>query len=669
MVDLKSSKHADSEKKKMPRSYRQAGVKVGLRKRLLLISDSIAEKGIKIKKIYSRVVDVTTTHIKRNGTSYAVASCMMFSLLAVGVNVVNAATVYDYSYHGTRLGTVRDKADVETAVAQVADEYTDSDTYVELDPEVDITYEKHLDFDLSDEKDDADTAADKFSSEELLCCKGYAITVDGKIVASLDSSEEAQSVLDEVREHYSTVDGEGQKLIKGVLASEVPEEEITASTVVIKSDLYGDSLKEAALDTLLKNAKIIDDDKNASASETSDSEDSDNEDADSKDTDSKDADSEATVADQKESGDTSSAAADSKRSSKDADAEDSSDTKSTDASDSKDSAKDADANDSSNDSDATKNSEDTDSEDTSDEDAADIEALKSETNEAVSVLTEGKEIGGASNPLVYVETTSPADLDFVQEVLIKPINTIIENISDKSDAEDQFIDEDGSSKILDVATQEVQVFTEDVPYETVYESSDKIYSGVTQLKNEGQNGTKRVVAYVHRVNGVEVSRTIVCEEVTSEPVNRVIQTGTRLPGTSVTTGNVTATGIFMYPTTGTVTSVFGARWGSQHKGIDIGAAEGTEVYASDSGTVIYAGYNENGYGNLVKIDHGNGYVTYYGHNSQICVTVGQKVEKGDLIALVGSTGRSTGNHCHFEIRYNGTALDPAEVIESQESNK
>lgn len=654
MVDLKSSIHADSDKKKMPRSYRQAGVKVGLRKRLLLISDSIAEKGIKIKKIYSRVVDVTTTHIKRNGKSYAVASCMMFSLLAVGVNVINAATVYDYSYHGTRLGTVRDKADVETAVAQVADEYTDSDTYVELDPEVDITYEKHLDFDLSDEKDDADTAADKFSSEELLCCKGYAITVDGKVAANLESSEEAQSVLDEVREHYSTVDGEGQKLIKGVLASEVPEEEITASTVVIKSDLYGDALKEEALDTLLKNAKIIDDDKNASSSESSDSEDADNEDADSKDTDSKDADSEATVADQKESGDTSSAAADSKSSSKDAD----------------DSAKDADNNDSSNDSDAAKNSEDTDSEGISDEDAAyDIEALKSETNEAVSVLTEGKEIGGASNPLVYAETTSPSDLDFVQEVLIKPINTIIENISDKSDAEDQFIDEDGSSKILDVATQEVQVFTEDVPYETVYESSDKIYSGVTQLKSEGQNGTKRVVAYVHRVNGVEVSRTIVCEEVTSEPVNRVIQTGTRLPGASVTTGNVTATGIFMYPTTGTVTSVFGARWGSQHKGIDIGAAEGTEVYASDSGTVIYAGYNENGYGNLVKIDHGNGYVTYYGHNSQICVTVGQKVEKGDLIALVGSTGRSTGNHCHFEIRYNGTALDPAEVIESQESNK
>ncbi len=654
MVDLKSSIHADSDKKKMPRSYRQAGVKVGLRKRLLLISDSIAEKGIKIKKIYSRVVDVTTTHIKRNGTSYAVASCMMFSLLAVGVNVINAATVYDYSYHGTRLGTVRDKAEVETAVAQVADEYTDSDTYVELDPEVDITYEKHLDFDLSDEKDDADTAADKFSSEELLCCKGYAITVDGKVAANLESSEEAQSVLDEVREHYSTVDGEGQKLIKGVLASEVPEEEITASTVVIKSDLYGDALKEEALDTLLKNAKIIDDDKNASSSESSDSEDADNEDADSKDTDSKDADSEATVADQKERGDTSSAAADSKSSSKDAD----------------DSAKDADTNDSSNDSDAAKNLEDTDSEGILDEDAAyDIEALKSETNEAVSVLTEGKEIGGASNPLVYAETTSPADLDFVQEVLIKPINTIIENISDKSDAEDQFIDEDGSSKILDVATQEVQVFTEDVPYETVYESSDKIYSGVTQLKNEGQNGTKRVVAYVHRVNGVEVSRTIVCEEVTSEPVNRVIQTGTRLPGASVTTGNVTATGIFMYPTTGTVTSVFGARWGSQHKGIDIGAAEGTEVYASDSGTVIYAGYNENGYGNLVKIDHGNGYVTYYGHNSQICVTVGQKVEKGDLIALVGSTGRSTGNHCHFEIRYNGTALDPAEVIESQESNK
>ncbi len=614
-----SMKEEKNKTPKAPQTYRQAGVKVGFRKRLLLISDGITETGIKIKKLYSKVVDVTTTHIRRNGTAYAVVSCMMFSLLAVGVNAIDAATVYDYSYHGTRLGTVRDKSDIETAAAQVSDEYVENDIYIKLDPQVDITYEKHLDFDLSDEKDDADTAADKFSSVDLLYCKGYAITADGKILASLESSEDAQSVLDEIREHYSNVDSEGYKLIKGIPLAEVPEEEISASTVVIKSDLYGDTAKEAALETLLTNAKIIDDDIDAKASDdkvTSDAVSSD-------------------ISDSEKTEDESAAGGE----------KESVDTKNT-----------------SDDEDYANVEEKTDA-------AYDIDILKTETNEAVSVLTADREIGDSSHPLVYAKSTSPTDLDFVQKVLIKPINTVVEQISSKSEAEDQFIDADGSSKILDVASDEIQVFNEEIPFETVYENSDKIYTGVTQLKSEGEDGTKRVVAYIHRVNGVEVSRTIVCEEVTAEPVNCVIQKGTRKAGASVMTGNVKATGIFMYPTTGTVTSLYGERWGRAHQGIDIGAPEGTEVYASDSGTVIYAGYNESGYGNLVKIDHGNGYVTYYGHNSQISVAVGQKVAKGDLIALVGSTGRSTGNHCHFEIRYKGTALNPAEVIEAQEKQQ
>mgnify|MGYP002596518818 CR=1 FL=1 len=91
---------------------------------------------------------------------------------------------------------------------------------------------------------------------------------------------------------------------------------------------------------------------------------------------------------------------------------------------------------------------------------------------------------------------------------------------------------------------------------------------------------------------------------------------------------------------------------TNHKGIDIANRRGTPIYAADGGTVIYAGWMR-GYGYLVQISHGNGVVTYYGHNSSLTVSVGQHVYKGQQIAKMGSTGNSTGNHCHFEMSYNG----------------
>src|SRR5699024_5394925 len=99
-----------------------------------------------------------------------------------------------------------------------------------------------------------------------------------------------------------------------------------------------------------------------------------------------------------------------------------------------------------------------------------------------------------------------------------------------------------------------------------------------------------------------------------------------------------------------------------HKGIDIGAAGGTTIVATAGGTVTYAGWNSGGYGNLVKIDHGNGVETYYGHCSKVYVKKGQQVEAGEKIAAVGSTGRSTGNHLHFEIRLNGAQVNPQKYV-------
>lgn len=128
-------------------------------------------------------------------------------------------------------------------------------------------------------------------------------------------------------------------------------------------------------------------------------------------------------------------------------------------------------------------------------------------------------------------------------------------------------------------------------------------------------------------------------------------------------------GQFLWPSNTTlVTSGYGGRKspggiGSRnHKGVDIGAPYGSNVYAAADGKVLVAGYNTGGYGNYVVIDHGGGYSTLYGHNSSLCVSAGQIVSRGQIIAKCGSTGNSTGPHVHFEIHVNGTAVNPLQYF-------
>jgi murein DD-endopeptidase MepM/ murein hydrolase activator NlpD len=122
------------------------------------------------------------------------------------------------------------------------------------------------------------------------------------------------------------------------------------------------------------------------------------------------------------------------------------------------------------------------------------------------------------------------------------------------------------------------------------------------------------------------------------------------------TGRPSSAG-FIWPVQGVLTSGFGWRWGRMHEGIDLAVGVGTPVVAAASGTVIVAGWL-GGYGNLVVIDHGNGISTAYGHNTSVTVGVGQSVAQGQLISYSGSTGHSTGPHVHFEVRINGTPVDP-----------
>ncbi|MBR3833116.1 MAG: peptidoglycan DD-metalloendopeptidase family protein [Lachnospiraceae bacterium] len=115
-------------------------------------------------------------------------------------------------------------------------------------------------------------------------------------------------------------------------------------------------------------------------------------------------------------------------------------------------------------------------------------------------------------------------------------------------------------------------------------------------------------------------------------------------------------------TGGVITSPFGPRWGTVHQGLDIGCSTGTPIVACEAGTVIGAAYSSS-MGNYVLIDHGGGVTTVYMHNSSLCVSYGQTVSRGEVIALAGSTGNSTGPHCHLGLRINGSYVDPLPYLQ------
>ncbi len=138
-------------------------------------------------------------------------------------------------------------------------------------------------------------------------------------------------------------------------------------------------------------------------------------------------------------------------------------------------------------------------------------------------------------------------------------------------------------------------------------------------------------------------------------LNRNVQLAAQPAGTPVIGGYVSSLfGMRTDPFTGEL---------SMHSGMDFAGSEGQAVDAVAAGVVTWAG-DRSGYGNMVEIDHGNGYATRYGHNETIMVHVGEVVKKGQVIALMGSTGRSTGPHVHFEVLYNGVAIDPAPFVKA-----
>lgn len=211
-------------------------------------------------------------------------------------------------------------------------------------------------------------------------------------------------------------------------------------------------------------------------------------------------------------------------------------------------------------------------------------------------------------------------------------------------------------KPIEVELVEDGRMTEIIPYTTERVNDNKMYKGDTAVTQNGIDGRQVIDGKVTKINGVITKRDLRSKDVITKMQSKVIHVGTaERPKTA-------PTGIFGMPIRNyTLTSRYGYRWGRTHQGLDMAAPTGTPIYASDGGTVTIAGWQQ-GYGNVVYIDHGNGRTTRYGHNSRLTVTQGQKVYKGQQIALCGSTGNSTGPHLHFEIRINGKAIDPGPVL-------
>ncbi len=193
------------------------------------------------------------------------------------------------------------------------------------------------------------------------------------------------------------------------------------------------------------------------------------------------------------------------------------------------------------------------------------------------------------------------------------------------------------------------------PYyeECEYVYDDTMYEDEVKVTQEEASGTRAVTVKETYFNGKKHDMEIVETEIITKAVPRVVHIGTmKRPE-------------YILPVTDYVfTSGFGKRWGTNHNGIDLAVPTGTSVMAAKDGTVIQAGWN-GGYGISVYIDHGNGIITRYGHMSETLVSVGQTVKQGDVIGLSGSTGDSTGPHVHFEIREDGTPVDPVKYVNYQ----
>ncbi|MDO4608119.1 MAG: peptidoglycan DD-metalloendopeptidase family protein [Clostridia bacterium] len=206
--------------------------------------------------------------------------------------------------------------------------------------------------------------------------------------------------------------------------------------------------------------------------------------------------------------------------------------------------------------------------------------------------------------------------------------------------------------------------TEDivVPYESVVEESDKYQMGYSKVKISGVAGVNRITRNLVMLNGEIQSSTDIGTDVVVAPVNEVVLKGTAKIASSSEVSGAGQNSGFIFPLPAGVWQLscgFGGNGG--HKAIDFRAPSGTPIYAVAAGRVVFSGWDGT-YGYCVVVEHADGTRTRYAHARQLCCNVGDIVSQGQVIALVGTTGLSTGNHLHFEVIVGGRLVNPAHYI-------
>ena len=212
--------------------------------------------------------------------------------------------------------------------------------------------------------------------------------------------------------------------------------------------------------------------------------------------------------------------------------------------------------------------------------------------------------------------------------------------------------------LVHVTIEEEFTVTESIAYGTTYKDTSALWKGEYQVQSYGKKGKKEVTYKLVSENGLQVSKETLSTNVISQPVSQVTLKGTKPLSTVIGTGS------FVNPMEVLrVSSAFGVNRSQfgRHYGIDWYNPTGTPIYVVDDGVVTFAG-EAGTYGYLVKVSHGSGVETYYAHCSKLLVKIGDVVKKGQNIALVGNTGRSTGPHLHFEVRVNGIAQNPVNYL-------
>lgn len=282
-----------------------------------------------------------------------------------------------------------------------------------------------------------------------------------------------------------------------------------------------------------------------------------------------------------------------------------------------------------------------------------------DVEEAVKVLT-----GTKDKPVVYMVKEGDTISSIAQHFGMKSADVMALNPG----LEEKYVQIGAELQVTKpeapLTVRTVETVSEKQPSkpETIVRKSSELPLGKRKVVRPGRDGVKTVDYIVTKENGQVISKQWTGQQVVQESLPEVVYKGTKVTPKkkAVTVTQKSGSSMFAWPVSGArITSPYGHRWGRSHEGVDL--VGGSTIMAAASGRVVFAG-QQSGYGNVVIVDHGNGYRTLYGHMSRISVSNGQSVGQGSKLGVMGNTGRSTGTHLHFEVQKNGVAQNPMNYL-------